>query len=165
MFENGKAFVLRADWGDENAPCLVAAIPPGFIPPKLSRGLVRERRVGGLKPWRSGLVQSLLTPAPFEFVRSPTHHFPSRSMSFVRRSDELARKMVGWTPCKIVGPSISREVELATTPGDRPIHPTIPNQPRADCREREQIPAEKNLPKLDNFHHPTCRLPEDDPAP
>ncbi len=72
-------------------------------------------------------------------------------MSFVRRSDQLARKMVGWTPCEIVGPSISRKVELATTPGDRPTHPTIPNQPRADCREREQIPAEKNLPELDDF--------------
>ncbi len=73
-------------------------------------------------------------------------------MSFVRRSDELVRKMVGWTPCKIVGPSISREVVLATTPGDRPTHD--PKPARADCREREQIPAEKNLPKLDDFHHP-----------
>ncbi len=65
-------------WGDENDPCLAAAIPPGFIPLKLSQGLVRERRVGGLKPWRSGLVQSLFAPEPFELVRSPTHHFPSR---------------------------------------------------------------------------------------
>ena len=65
--------------GDENAPCLAAAIPPGFIPPKLSRGLVRERRVGGLKPLAIGAgVQSLLAPVPFELVRSPTHHFPSR---------------------------------------------------------------------------------------
>ncbi len=46
------AWVPKAvhDWGDENAPCLAAAIPPGFIPPKLSRGLVR--RVGGSIPWR-----------------------------------------------------------------------------------------------------------------
>ena len=46
-----------------------------------------------------------------------------------KRISKKARKMVGWTPCKIVGPSISREVELATTPGDRPTHPTIPNRP------------------------------------
>ncbi len=37
--------------------------------------------------------------------------------------------MVGWAPRKIVGPTISREVELATAPGNRPTHPTIPNQP------------------------------------
>ncbi len=59
-------------------PVFVLKNPPGFIPRDLSRGLVRDRRVGGLKPWRSGLVQSLLTTAPFELVRSPTHHFPSR---------------------------------------------------------------------------------------
>ena len=81
------------------------------------------------------------------------------SVSFVRRSDELARKMVGWTPCKIVGPSVSREVGLATTSGNRPTHPTLPTQPRADCREGEQILAEKNLPKLDDFHRPSSHNP------
>ena len=52
------------------------------------------------------------------------------SSSYLRMCDpETVREMVGWTPCKIVGPSISRKVGLATTPGDRPTHPTIPNQP------------------------------------
>ena len=55
-------------WGDENAPCLAVTIPPGFIPPKLSLGLVRVRRVGGFKPWRLGLAQSLLTPPSFGLV-------------------------------------------------------------------------------------------------
>ncbi len=36
-----------------------------------------------------------------------------------------------------------------------PTHPLyVPEPARADCREREQIPAEKNLPTLDDFHHP-----------
>ncbi len=40
---------IDAIWGDENVPCFAAAIPAVFIPRKLSRGLGRERRVGGLK--------------------------------------------------------------------------------------------------------------------
>ncbi len=38
---------MACHWGDENASCFAATIPPGFIPPKLSRSLVRERRVPG----------------------------------------------------------------------------------------------------------------------
>ncbi len=65
-------------WGDENVPYYAVKHLPVFVPRKLSWSLVRERRVGGLKPWRSGLVQSLFTPVSFEFIRSPTHHFPCR---------------------------------------------------------------------------------------
>ncbi len=124
-------------WGDENVPYFAVIYLPIFVPRKLSWSLIRERRVGGLEPWRSGLVQSLFAPVSFEFIRSPTHHFPCRRSAFVRRSDESARKMVGWTPCKIVGPSISRGVELATIPGFRPTHPTLPKQAVADCRRNK----------------------------
>ncbi len=99
---------------------------------KANRFLFREndgavwfggRRAGGLQPGNSGLVPGLSTPAPFEPVRGSTRHFPASMRIRVRRSDEKARKLVGWTPCKIVAPSISREVGLATTSGHRPPHP------------------------------------------
>ncbi len=44
----------------------------------------------------------------------------------VSGSGEDARKMVGWTPCKVGRPSVARDFAEATTPGNRPTHPTIP---------------------------------------
>ncbi len=83
----------------------------------------------GINPGDWGWFKACLRPRPSSLHEAQPTVSRAASMSFLRRSDELARKMVGWTPYKIVGPSISREVELATTPGDRPTHPTIPNRP------------------------------------
>ncbi len=76
-----------------------------------------------------GWFKACLRPCPSSLYEAQPTISRAAAVPFVRRSDESAQKMVGWTPCKIVGPSISREVELATTPGSRPTHPTLPNQP------------------------------------
>ena len=104
-------------------------------PRKPLRGLVAGRSVGGLQPGNLGLDLGLFTPVPFDLVRGPTHHFRTASKSRVRKNDELARTMVGWSRYKIVWPSISIKVEFATASGFKPTHPTTTNQPFADCRE------------------------------
>ncbi len=102
-------------WGDENVPCLAAAIPAGFIPPSYRRAWFGS--VGGLKSWRSGLVRSLLTPAPFELVRSPTHHFPSR-LDVIRSKKRRigAENGVGYN---VGQPTPSFRAELALDPESR----------------------------------------------
>ncbi len=79
-------------WGDENVPFFAVNHLPIFVPRKLSWSLVRERRVGGLKPWRSGLLQSLFTPVSFEFIRSPTHHFPCRRSAIRSKKPRIGAK-------------------------------------------------------------------------
>ena len=77
----------------------------------------------GWNPGVRGWFKACLRPCPSSLYEAQPTISRAAAVPFVRRSDESARKMVGWTPCKIVGPSISREVELATTPGYRPTHP------------------------------------------
>ena len=147
------------DWGDENVPCFAVKIPSGLFPRDLSRGLVRDRRVGGLKPWRSGLVQSLFTPAPFELVSRPTHHFPSRRGAIRSKKRRIGAKNGGLDSaqdCRAIllkRSWIGDNIRSSTHP---PFYDPEPD--RADCREGEQIPAEKKFPKLDDFHHPRPRL-------
>ncbi len=79
--------------GDENAPCLAAAIPPGFIPPKLSRGLVRERRVGGLKPPAFGAGSKPVSARALRACTKPNPPFPEppRCRSRIREKTQNQR--------------------------------------------------------------------------
>ena len=114
--------------------------------------------MGGLKPWRSRLVQSLFAPVYFEFIRSPTHHFPSRRSAIRSKKRRIGAKDGGLgsvQDCRAICIKKSRigdNTRVSTHP------PYAPEPARAYCREGEQIPAEKNLPKLDDFHHPILRL-------
>ncbi len=83
---------LGLDWSDENVPYFAVNHLPIFVPRKISWSLVRERRVGGLGPWRSGLLQSLFAPLSFEFIRSPTHHFPCRRSAIRSKNRRIGAK-------------------------------------------------------------------------
>ncbi len=163
-----RPYIKDMIWGDENAPYFAVNYLPIFVPRKLSRTQVRERRAGGLKPWPSGMVQSLFTPAPFELVRSPTHRFPSRRGVIRSKKRRIGGENGGLDSLQDCRSSVSREVGLATAPGYRPTHPTIPTQPVQVTARGEQIPAEKIGPgakfgSLDSgstLHVPVRKFPE-----
>ncbi len=76
-------------------------------------------------PWRQ--VPGLDPPT----LRSRVQPAVSRSATASRaEGGEATRKMVGWIWYKIGRPSKPREVALATSPGPRPTHPTIPSPTR-----------------------------------
>ena len=116
-------------------------------------------RVGGLKPWRLGLVRSLLTPSPFEFVRSPTHHFPSRLgviRSKKRRTSAENGGLDSVRDCRAIHfkrSCIGDNARVSTHPRRSR---TSPVRIAANGNKSRQ---KKNLPKLDDFHHPRLDLP------
>ena len=142
-------------WGDENVPCFAVTFRRVLFRASCRGAWGRERRVGGLKSWRLGLVQSLFTPVPFKLVRSPTHHFPSRYSAIRSKKRRIGAKnggLVSMQDCQAIYLKrswICNNVRPSTHP------PYAPEPARADCRKRELIPAEKNLPKLDAFYHPS----------
>ncbi len=136
------------NWGDENVPYFAVNYLPIFVPRKLSWSLVRERRVGGLKPWRSGLVQSLFTPVSFEFIRSPTHHFPCRRSAIRSKKRRIGTKDGGLgsvQDCRAIYFKRSRigdNTRVSTHP------PYAPEPAREYCREGETKPCRKKSPEI-----------------
>ncbi len=142
--------------GDKNPAKSMLKIPPVFVPlPEICEGLVGERRVGGLNAWHSESAQIMSAPVPSILQEFQPTIFRASSLSFARKSEEEAREMVGWNPCKILRPRFFREVELATIPGPRPTHPTL-HAPEPTLRQLPQhrIRRKKTHENEDHFHCP-----------
>ena len=142
-------------WGDENVPYFAVNDLPIFVPRKLSWSLVREH--GWVETMAFGAASKLVCARVLRVYTKPNPPFPvpPQCHSLKEATNRRERWWVGLR-ARLSGRLFQEKLNWRQHPGIDP--PYAPEPAREYCRKGEQIPEEKNLPKLDDFHHPSLNL-------